>query len=155
MCIQINLSVLYDTHSVLMQGSGALGSMDAQAQGHKSTRMSTRMHPGMHKHAWMRVHRDAHECAAPLQHLPSMLGMHPEAQERTLCLVEPWPPVQALAALLQGHDYRLRVKLLQPHVVGGTCSEPHSLFVNNGRDVADSPHCSESQQGSRAAFAQW
>lgn len=86
MCIQVNLSVLRDTHSVLVQGSGALGSMDAQAQGHKSTRMCPGMHPGMHKHTWMRVHRDAHICVVPLQHLPNMLGMHPGAQERAPCL---------------------------------------------------------------------
>lgn len=130
--------------------------------------------PWMHKHRDTRAQGCAQGCTQECTstHGCVCTGMHTyvlshsntfpacwvciqELRREILAWTEPYPSVQALAALLQGHDCILRVKLLLPHVFGRTCSEPHSLFLNNGRDVADSPHCSRSQQGFRAAFAQW
>lgn len=134
-----------------MQGSGALGFMDPQK------------HKDVPRDAPRNVQAQRDVCAQGCTHMcypTPTASQHvglctQELRREILAWAEPWPPVQALAGLLQGHDCILRVKLLLPHVFGSTCSEPRSLFVNNGRDVADSPQCSRSQQGSRAAFAQW
>lgn len=75
MCIQVNLSVLYDTYTVSL--CRAVVPWDSWI--HKSTRTCPGMHPGMYKHRGMCVHRDAHICAIPLQQLPDMLGYAPRS----------------------------------------------------------------------------
>lgn len=101
-------------------------------------------------HTGMRVPRDVHICAVLFRHLPNMQGVYPGGKGRNPCLG--WALVQTLGAVLQGHDCVSRAQTPLPHVFRGTCFVANSLFVNNCRDVAESPRCGREPAGIQGWF---
>lgn len=75
-----------------------------------------------------------------------------EVREEILAWAGHWAPVQALGAVLQAHDCVSRAQTPLPHVFRGTCFVANSLFVNNCRDVAESPRCGREPAGIRGWF---
>lgn len=130
--MHIRMHKLRDTHT----------QRDTQEQECTHTEGCRSIEVQVRMHRLSDAHSDACACMCCLSCSITLLRCRlcvQEVREELLSRAGHWALVKAPAALLQGRDCTGRGQTPLPRVFSSTCFVANSLFVNNGREGAESP----------------